>query len=202
MPGLVLAVDVGQLIGLAVLVISIISWLVNLIKGEGNNAPAAKRAAPQKDLRSEIEVFLEELNKPPVRQEAPRPAPKRAPAPPQPKAKQQKQPQQQKKRTEPISKRPVTTESRPSSNLGAGVRQHVAEHLAAGQVTAQAQQHIGNRIESSVTHDLGTSSTNLHMERNVPVHPLYTLLTQQGGMRQAILVHELLQKPRALRKDR
>ncbi len=199
MPGLVLAFDVGQLIGLAVLVISIISWLVNLVKGDGNNAPAGKRAAPQKDLRSEIEVFLEELNKPPVRKEAPppRPAPKRAPAQQQQKAKPQ-----QKKRAEPISKRPVASESRPSSNLGAGVRQHVAEHLVAGQVTANAQQHIGHRIEASVTHDLGTSSSNLHLERPAAVHPLYTLLAQPGGMRQAMLVHELLQKPRALRKDR
>lgn len=201
MPGLVLAIDVGQLIGLAVLVISIISWLVNLVKGDGNNAPAGKRAAPQKDLRSEIEVFLEELNKPPVRKEAPpppRPAPKRAPAQQQ----QQKAKPQQKKRAEPINKRPVASEPRQTSSLGAGVRQHVAEHLVAGQVTANAQQHIGHRIEESVTHDLGTSSSNLHMERNASVHPLYTLLSQPGGMRQAMLVHELLQKPRALRKDR
>ncbi len=200
MPGLVLAIDVGQLIGLAVLVISIISWLVNLIKGDGNNAPAGKRAAPQKDLRSEIEVFLEELNKPPVRKEAPppRPAPKRAPAPQQ----QQKAKPQQKKRAETVNQRSVASDSRQTSSLGAGVRQHVAEHLVAGQVTANAQQHIGHRIEASVTHDLGTSSTNLHMDRNASVHPLYTLLSQPGGMRQAMLVHELLQKPRALRKDR
>lgn len=201
MPGFVLAFDVGQLIGLAVLVISIISWLVNLIKGEGNNAPAGKRAAPQKDLRSEIEVFLEELNKPPVRQETPppRPAPKRAPPQPQ----QQKPKQPQKKRAEPISKRTVSSEPRPgSSNLGAGVRQHVAEHLAAGQVTANAQQNIGHRIDASVAHDLGTSSTSQHLTTSHTVHPLITFLSQPGGMRQAMLVHELLQKPRALRKDR
>ena len=53
LPNLVAAVDVGQIIGLVVLVISVLSWLVNVIKG--NTPDGVPRAKQQVSDRSAID---------------------------------------------------------------------------------------------------------------------------------------------------
>ena len=59
-----LAIDPGAIVGLIVLVLSVLGWLVNLIKGEDNAPKARPRQgnAAGKDLRSEIQNFLDELS--------------------------------------------------------------------------------------------------------------------------------------------
>ncbi len=220
----ILAIDPGAIVGLIVLVLSVLGWLVNLIKGEDGapKAPPPRQAnAGGKNLRSEIQDFLDELTvtrdsdvrkprRPRVEEEdvivleedepvqkptrpaktgKPRkkekPAPQRvAPAPP---ARQISQVPQQHLQT---------------SRLGTGVQEHVATHMAAGQVTAKAQAFIGHRVEQAVQHDLGASPAAAGAVPNLSVaklHPALTFLGQPGAIRDGIIISEILQPPKALR---
>lgn len=217
MPPLVLA-DIGQWIGLGAIVITILSWLVNTIKEAGNKPPMRQRPAQQggKDLRSEIEVFLEELTKPqPPKSEAARspsgPTPgKRPPAEPQRAEKKSRKPPRpaappSPPPQKPKAARPLSQQHLPASNLGTGVQQHLQQHMAAGGVTAQAEQHAGHRVEAAIMRDLGSGGLTTAAGTTVAtaaVHPIAQALRQPGGMRQAVLLNEILQKPKALRSGR
>jgi hypothetical protein len=210
---LVLADQIGQYITLAVLVLTFLSWFVRLLKG--NDGGAAAQAAPprrprEKELRTEIEVFLQELTKPePARAAEPvrPPAPPRKPsAPPRPKVKGEK-PRKTRPGDAPIKnvERPrpgssLAQQHLPSSQLGQGVRTHLSEYMTADRVTAEAQQHVGHRIDQAVQQDLGVSAAIVSPPRaGVTRHPLVALLSEPGGVRQAFVLNEVLQKPRALR---
>uniref|UniRef100_A0A7C2PFX2 Uncharacterized protein n=1 Tax=Schlesneria paludicola TaxID=360056 RepID=A0A7C2PFX2_9PLAN len=204
LPPLLLA-DIGEWIGLAILLLTVLGWIVNAIKG---NAPDGKPAARpgRRDLRTELEVFLEELqgNKP-----APQPEPPRKPArPPQPVAKNPPPPKPRPdKKPPPRRVQPSTTaaaEPGQVSPIGSGVREHVAAYMAPDRVAAHAQQHVGERrIDKAVEQDLGGGTVApvapAEQPRGKP-HPLLAALAQPSGMRQAILMQEILQKPRALRR--
>jgi hypothetical protein len=206
---LVLADQIGQYITLAVLVLTFLSWFVKLLKGDGGAAAQAAPPRPrEKELRTEIEVFLQELTKPePPKPAAPArpPAPPRKPAPPL-KTKAEK-PRKARLGDAPPKKterqRPGSTLAQqhlPSGQLGQGVRAHVSEYMTSDRVTAEAQQHVGHRIEQAVEYDLGVSAAMTNPPR-MPVvkHPLVALLSEPGGARQAFVLNEVLQKPRALR---
>jgi hypothetical protein len=82
----------------------------------------------------------------------------------------------------------------PSGNLGAGVRSH----------------QLGNRVEASVVrdvtepiqHDLGNRIAAATPPQEKPIHPLVKILRDPIGVRQAILLNEILQRPNAGRRGR
>ena len=88
--------------------------------------------------------------------------------------------------------------------LGQGVRSHLSEYMATDRVTAEAQQHIGHRIDQAVQQDLGSMAAAAPAAPNVrsgaPANPWMAILSQPGGMRQAFVLNEILQKPPALRR--
>jgi hypothetical protein len=205
-PLLLADLDLHQLFWLAIIVISFLSWVVKQLKGGDAAVQPQRRPPADKPLRSEIEVFLKELTK--GEQEPPR-----KPAPPPPR----KQPASAKAKPEkPRKARPGTPPSKPVSNppkrgsrlseqhlpttqLGQGVRAHLTGYMASDRVTAEAQEFIGHRIEDAVQSDLGQSGMTLPLGSRTP-HPLLALMSQPGGMRQALVLNEILQKPAALRR--
>lgn len=203
---LVLADQIGQYITLAVLVLTFLSWFVKLIKGQDGGAAAQPVRRPrEKELRTEIETFLQELTKPePARPAAP--PPRKPPAPPRAKS-------DKPRKTRPAEAQPKKVERAkpgsslsqqhlPSGQLGQGLRSHVSQYMTADRVTAEAQQHVGHRIDEAVQQDLG-QATALAMSgaprTGTPKSPLVALLAEPGGIRQAFVLNEILQKPRALR---
>jgi type IV secretory pathway VirB10-like protein len=201
-PAILADVDVRQIIGIIVLVISVLSWFVNVIQGntpDGN--PRQKKPKPQSDS-SEIERLLKELtkdkNKPRQEQER-KPQPPRPPKPPEERSRQKPNPQKQRQdaQAEKASKRAaarVAESNLPRSDLGAAVRTH----------------HLSNRVEASVEKDI-SSAVQADLGKIAPatgfvtvperqVHPLVKVLRDPGGVRQAILLNEILQPPKSMRR--
>jgi hypothetical protein len=225
MPLPLLAADIGNWIGIALVVLSVLGWIVNAIKGldpNGNpipkreqrpNVPRPNPARPAgRDLRSEIEVFLDEVKKAQGNAPAePRPAPRPTPAPaaarqtpPKNQGKKPQQPQKPKKSTSPqLAKTQPSRESEPSKG-GRGVREHVSTYMADNRVGAEVQQHLAHRIDASVERDMSGGTVAAvtpaigEVTRPAP-HPLLAVLAKPEGMRQAILMNEILSRPRALR---
>jgi hypothetical protein len=217
----ILAIDPGAIVGLIVLVLSVLGWLVNLIKGEDNVPKARPRQgnAAGKDLRSEIQDFLDELTvtrnpdrpnrRPPSEEEVlileedqPVRKPVRPAKPEKPRRKEKTATAKTPPAPAPRSISQVQQQHLPTSRLGSGVQDHIATHMAAGQVTSQAQAFIGHRVEQAVQQDLGAASLATGAVPGLSVaklHPALTFLTRPGSIRDAIVVSEILQPPKALR---
>ena len=181
-------VDISHIIGLCVLVVSVLSWFVNVIQGntpDGAPRPQKPKPKPQQG-RSEIETLLQELSgdkqKPKSEGERGRTKPKTAPqrpgAPP-PYAASRPAPR-------------VADTHLSSSNLGGGVR----SHQMANRVEAAVQQEITGAVQ----HDLGNRIAAALPPSERPVHPLVKVLRDPNGVRQAILLNEILQRPKARRR--
>lgn len=203
---LLLAADVGNWIGLAVLVLTVLGWIVNAIKGnDPDGKPLPQRPRPKRDLRSEIDVFLEELQQRPAepRKEAPRPAPQppretsERPRGDKPRKSNPQQPKAAK------SKSPKPTAPKPAaSQPGQGIREHVSTYMAGNRVAAEVQQHLAHRVDEAVQRDLSGGTVAPVQSVSSPVaapHPLMAMLLRPEGVRQAILLNEILQRPRVLR---
>jgi len=190
------AVDVSQIIGISVLVITVLSWFVNVIQG---NTPdgAPRQQKPKQTARNEIENLLQELSgdkrKPKAEQREQQARPARPPAE---RAKPKPKPQQQRPGGPPpytpsrSTSRP-TDAKLPSANLGGGVRSH---HLA-NQIDAGVKQEITTPVQ----HDLGNPIAAAAPVQERPVHPLVKVLRDPNGVRQAILLNEILQRPKSAR---
>ncbi len=93
-----------------------------------------------------------------------------------------------------------------STDLGGGVRQHVSEHMRDGMVAEHVQQHLTHDVNEGVTQHLGISRRDLKTQQRVEqsppkVHPIVKLLHNPSGMRQAILLSEVLSPPKGLRRS-
>ena len=196
--------EIQSVITIVVIVISIASWIVNVIQGNtpDGNPRAKPKPKPQPD-RSEIETLLKELtgakSKPrPEAERKPQPQPQRSPQP----AQDRKRPRPPVAGTPakpiqvpPAERRPVRVAEAPlpSSDLGAAVRTH----------------HLANRVEASVEKDIvepvRQDLTGRHAMAPVPsaeraVHPLVKMLREPNGVQRAVVMNEILQRPKALRR--
>lgn len=196
---LVLArVDPPQIIGLVVVVISVLSWLVNVIQGNNpDGMPRPKQQKPKpRPSRNELEDLLQELT---VEKRKPNPAPP-PPRPPKPQADRSRQKQKAPRPGAPppyAPSRPATkasdlksAPSLPKSNIGGTVR----------------SQQLGHRVDDAVALDI-TSGVQQDLGMRAPivstpsptVHPLVSVLRDPNGVRQAVLLNEILQRPKSLR---
>ncbi len=192
-------IDASLIIGLCVLAVTVLRWFVNVIQGntpDGVPRPEKPKSKPQQG-RSEIETLLQELSG-----EKKKPKPERREQPPRP-----PKPPAERGRTKPkqAPQRPgaappyVPSRQAPrvadthlsSSNLGGGVR----SHQMGNRVEAAVQQEI----TSVVQHDLGNRIAAALPPTERPVHPLVKVLRDPNGVRQAILLNEILQRPKARR---
>jgi hypothetical protein len=229
MPGpfLLAAPEIGQLIGIAFLVLSILSYFVSAVNGarnagKGNAAPQPR--PPKPDARTELQDFLAELLKPkaPEPPPAPKPRPEK-PRPPKAKSSSGSGGRQgppgggKPSKADPGRRARQGSEDQPSrrvaeqhlmttvqpSSLGSGVAQHVQEHLAAGRVSGEAQAVAGQRIADAVRQDLGGGIAAIVTPppgAARPQHPLAALLRTPQGAQQAILLQEIMQRPVSLRR--
>ena len=192
-----------QVVGTCVLVISVLGWFVNVIQSNSANAAARQKNPNPKAQpgRSEIENLLKELT---GEKRKPKPEPKEAKREAQPARSQKPQNERKSKPNQagsrggqkqpaPVRSAPRSTESGlPSAHLGDGLRAH----------------HLGNRVDaavqkeitSAVKQDLGTPLA-VPALFVTPVHPLVAVLQNPQGVRQAILLNEVLQRPKALRRS-
>ena len=192
--------DVSQIIGLCVLVISVLSWFINLVQGNTpDGVPRAKQQNPKpRPARSELEVLLEQITDSKKKQIGREPQ-AQAPRPPRP---QQERPKntgrQNTARTGSQSPKPgakpptrVADMHLASSNLGNEVR----SHQMGNRVDAAVQQEI----TAAVQHDLGNRIAAAMPAHEPAMHPLIKVLRDPNGIRQAILLNEILQRPKAKR---
>lgn len=201
MNSLILArVEIHQIIGISVLVITVLGWLVNIVQGNTDNGPRQPKPKPKANSgRSEIEDLLQELSGSKGKQ---KPAQQREPArpakPPVERSRAKSKPGPQKLTGLPAqaTSRPSTraaVSNLPSSNLGGELRSH--------QLGNQIDAAVRKEITDAVQIDLGTgiaAASATPVER--PVHPLVKVLRDPNGVRQAILLNEVLQRPKALRR--
>ena len=79
-------------------------------------------------------------------------------------------------------------------------------------VAAQSALHLPHSVDQSVAHNLGVFSAEAststgflaqagtRIARNSPAVSLLAALRSPGGVQQAVMMQEILQKPRALRR--
>jgi len=167
-------------------IIFVISQLVNLFSKSGKQdvAPAPRQVGPANS------------GKPPGSQQPRRPQTQQAP-PGRPagasRGTEQKNTAPPRRQLE--SSLPNTT-GRPS---GAAFREHVSSHLEP-RINAQVQQHIDQHVQAHIgSNQAATSSASLDDPAYQTGASIRQLLKNPGGVRQAILVNEILKRPRAFR---
>ena len=199
-------VDVSQIIGLIVLVVSVLSWFVNVIQGNTpdgtprqNKANGKANPKPKPPTgRSELEELAQQLAGEKNRRRPEQASqPQRPPKPPVDRNRPKAKPTQQR----PVPQRPGQPAARPaprvsethlaSSNLGASVRGH---HLA-----NRVEEAVEREITAPVRQDLGTRTSLIQAVPEPFVHPLVKMLREPNGMRQAVLLNEILQRPKSSR---
>lgn len=227
----ILALDLGSLFAIAFLLISFIGWIMNLISAQNpppqpNRQPQRPRQRDRK-VQTEIETFLQEAmgrRGPQQKKEASEgieiiePTPARRPPPstgggltasPAPARKSQMPP------TPPGARPAAGMAGRhgvASADLGSGLRSHLQDHMRP-RVAEQVDVHLPHAIDTSIASHLGQFRTDdkdtqrvmpplTHSRagRNDPAALIAELRTP-SGIRKAIVLQELLSKPRALRRQ-
>jgi hypothetical protein len=221
-----LLADIGPFITGAILIISFIGWLSNIITSQQKpKAPQAARQQPRprdKRVQDEIDAFLKEatgqerqkpqrpagrdqvlsadeievVGKPQQRRPAPKPKPAGKPA------------------ASPVPKRPEPSRAAPGATMA-------QRHLAADTLGKDLQQHVrAHMLERPVGIALPSASTTASRlgvfsgdqstgrkaaeetlrRASTPASELLTLLRGPSGVRQAIILGEVLRRPRFTRR--
>lgn len=200
----VLAIDFGQIVGLIVLIISVISWIINVVQGNNPDGTPKKKKQPAEKTQTDLEKFLQEV----IAGKAETGKKKPSPPPPVPgtqqrpsgekKARKNQQKQTAAAATETTSKRQgerVADTHLKTSTLGSGVRSHLQSYMEPNRVDTAVKHDIGSHVKQ----DIGSDSSADRGQRKVTVHPLALALRDSNGVRQAILLNEILAKPKSLR---
>ena len=61
MPEPILAITPGQIIGLIIFTVSVLSWFVNIIQGNQQNQAPRPKNRPRDPVQNELEKFLQEV---------------------------------------------------------------------------------------------------------------------------------------------
>ncbi len=207
---LVFGVQFGEIVGIVVLVISVLSWFVNVIQGNTvDGALRQKKPQPKPQQgRNDIEELLKGLTG-----EKRKPDPEqRPPQPPKP----SKPAERPRSKPNPALQRPGGTPrtSAPprQGNVGAEAKQQLGKQPAGKLTSANLgsgvrSQHLGSRVDTEVAQDIGAAVQNdlgrgLAIAPSVheqSIHPLVKVLRDPQGVRQAVLLNEILQRPKSLR---
>lgn len=227
----VLALDIGNFVTIAVIVVMILSGLSRLISErnqEQARADVARRRQPGKPqdprLNDEIDQFLREVagrrkaedapieivpqqrRRPQRRQRQP---PRRPPARQRPAEKVQPVPEQPKRKT-PLGSS-VTTRKGPGSNkLGTEVVEHVSEYMD-DRIERQVADHLQHSVDRGVALHLGRFGSGSFVPaagmrqasaQSPRTNQLVSMLRDPSSVRQAILLNEILARPKAMQPRR
>lgn len=207
----------GEFIAVAFIIISFIGWIINQVNAQ--NRPAAPRRGPQRAnpqrgnrrVQQEIDDFLREatggrqpgrvlsadeieiVDERPARPAPRRPAPARA--------------QKRQKPGIDLSSRHLGGEEK----LGSSVRDHLRTQMGE-RVVAGAEDYLSNSVDQLVSQHLGTftagleTSTGERAEAETLRHArtravaLMAAFRTPTGVRNAVLMQEILSRPRSLRR--
>lgn len=205
LPEPVLALDISQIIGLIIFTVSVLSWFVNLVQGDKPNGAPRPKNRPRDPVQSELEKFLQEVVGNKGQPEKKRPTPQQVPQ------QKQQRPANAKsggkgKSQQPRPAKAETAAQRPgeraaathlqTSSLGQGVRSHLHEFMEPNRVGNAVQQDINQAVRK----DLGPTAASDAVVRAGNIHPLAKALRDPQGVRQAILLNEILSRPKSLRR--
>ena len=206
MPEPILAIGISQIIGLVIFTVSVLSWFVNLVQGDKPKGAPRPKNRPRDPVQSELEKFLQEVVGGKGQPEKKRPTPPPVPQQKQPRAANEKKggksksQQQRPAKTETASQRPgerAAASHLQMSALGQGVRSHLHDHMEPNRIGAAVQQDI----DAAVRKDLGPTAASDAIVRAGNIHPLAKALRDPQGVRQAILLNEILSRPKSLRRS-
>ena len=206
MPEPILAIGISQIIGLIIFTVSVLSWFVNIIQGNQQNQAPRPKNRPRDPAQNELEKFLQEVVGNKGQPENKRPATPPVPQQKQPRTANAKKggkakPQQQRPaKAESASQRPgerAAASHLQTSALGQGGRSLLHDHTEPNRIGAAVQQDI----DSAVRKDLGSDATSDAVHRAGSIHPLAKALRDPQGVRQAILLNEILSRPKSLRRS-
>lgn len=229
LPPLLAAVDLGPIITVAIMLISFIGWLSNVInganKGKGPQPPRPQPKPRDRRVQDEIEAFLKEVT---GQQQAPRPLadpeverrvampsrdPEAAPVRPAPRSKKTPKPPKPKAApgSNPQRGTPGSTfdQRRLAGKADVSQSQSLAGRMAERDVAAAARSTVQS-VQPSVSHHFGTftaenstgrQAANETLRRaETPASELLKRLRTPGGVRQAIILSEILNRPRRFRR--
>lgn len=209
---IVVAAAEGGVVMAIVLIISVISWIVNLIQGNTPKGKPVKRPRPQQI--EELEQFLQATVAAPERErEKKRPAPNRPNRPtvekrPNKPNKPKQSPSQRPNAQRPASQQRPAQLDRPGTRLaqshlsqtamGLGGRSNIGPQAVDDSVKKDVDLAVQRDIDDAVSRDIGVDGT-LSVTQVQAVHPLIQALRNPQGVRQAILLNEVLSRPKSLR---
>jgi len=198
----------GSIVFVIVLIISVVSWLVNLVQGNNPNGVKPKPRPKPEQGQSDLEKFLQEVvgNKPQQQQQQEKPRPPKQPRPPGQKKNKQKQPAPPR----PVAAQAPAATERPgarlqqthlaSAVLGEGIRSNTMDQRTIETfVKKDIDSSVRRDIDDAVQRDIGADGT-LSPVRRAGVHPLIQSLRNPGGVQQAIMMAEILARPKSLRQ--
>ena len=205
-------IELRGVITIVVIVFAFISWISNLIsrKQQGQRGQAGGRP-PQprnRELASEIDSFLEEVtgNRPTERATIELVSDEEL---------QQRRgtTRQRRARSERFEKKPQHLE-RPGSNiaqrkgpgsgnLGSNLTSHLADYMAEDHVDDHVEEHLTHAVDQNVSEHLGSFSggSSARSEaiesrgRTPDEHPIAAILRSPDGVRQAVILTEILSRP-------
>lgn len=209
----------GGFVTVVIILVGLVQALAPIFKSIADanakrNRPPGQQAGVGGRNAVEPDSFLPDM----VQQGAPRPAanPGRPPRSPsqgrsqQGRSSQQGRPQRSRKQSGEGAGKASAKPSQGGRSSGTGVGSHVEEFI-----NQHVKSHIGNQIEASVKSDIRDQVKNHLGEKSSPdttsasstshgsaaAADLLTALRSPGGVRQAILMSEILSKPKALRRS-
>ncbi len=215
------ALDLSEVIGFVIAAFIALVSLLGFLKDKLQQAQPAdgnqpRRPARQREgnLQSEIDRFLNEVGgkssqrarEEPMEiievNESPRQRPRRV------KAQSQAQKPAAQARRKPgaaIAER----EGPGSDDLGSDVRQHVSEHMEKGRVARSVGRHLSHDVDQSVSRHLGKFAAEESREsaggarairRSIDPAAIVNLLSSPAGILQAVIMSEILGRPKARQK--
>ena len=198
--------------------IAVVAGIISSIKESLTAKPKQQNAPPENQrsrAQSEIAAFLSGSAAPAQRppQQPPQgsqrpmnqPAPQQLAQPQRPKQKQKQKPQ----RAELAEAQPKRTpQPKPERTIGSGVREHVDAYIGDHVKTHMGRDvdaHVKKEIDERVKSHLGSQSSQAVEMTGQPVNEyaasdLLKALKSPEGVRQAILVSEILARPKVLRR--
>jgi hypothetical protein len=187
--------DAGAVVGLLVLIFTVVGWLVNLANSQ-NNPPAApppNRPRPPRPkgerVKNEIDIFLQEVRGQTVPQEDV--------------VLESLPPEAVRQRSRPTPPPPPPEPPRPPqrARLGSHVESHVGEALASHHLAT----NVGDAQPSLEMTDPRTAGEMVALptlggqSTKQSSAPIINLFRDRRSIQQAILVNEILSKPKSMR---
>ena len=219
---LLAAPDISTWITLIFVILGFLGWIMNLAGSKNPPPPARSGRAPgapprpqprnrDERIQSEIDIFLQEVG---AKKRPSEPKPVEADEPTRTRAPLRREPFARTTAEAEAPVAPVLPAAEPErqrlapSQLGSAVREHVSQHLQGARLEQHVKQQLETVVERAVEHHIGARDRTDRQsafgkddsERApTPEHSMIQTLRSPAGMRQAMILSEILGPPPSLR---